>query len=135
LAGIEYMPEAREGLRRIHEHVADRFGERIADQVFDRFAAAFESLAEHPEMGHRRPDITRDDRLRFWSVGPSLVAYRIASDDTLEILFIERGGRDWENVLVREVCPTWPEGYFEEVVGGWKGRAGAVPERADILRS
>ena len=26
------------------------------------------------------------------------------------------------DLVVREVASEWPEGFFEEVVGGWKGK-------------
>ena len=60
---------------------------------------AFELLAGNPGAGHRRDDLTDDSRIRFWSVGPTLIAYRAASSDAIEILTAERGERDWERFL------------------------------------
>jgi len=33
-------------------------------------------LAEHPDAGHLRDDLARARAIRFWSVGPTLIAYR-----------------------------------------------------------
>ena len=76
-------PSARDGLRR----------------VFDQLVTAFEVISESPGIGHRREDLTPDDRVRFWSVGPSLIAYRVGPGGGVEILFIERGERDWGQII------------------------------------
>lgn len=75
-----------------------RTGVRVAERVLDGLEAAFELLATNPGTGHRREDLTADEHVRFWSVGPSLIAYRRAND-VIEILFVERGERDWERLL------------------------------------
>lgn len=49
-------------------------------------------------MGHRRDDITSDHRILFWSEGPSFIAYR-SSAESLEILLVERGERDWRRLF------------------------------------
>jgi hypothetical protein len=36
--------------------------------------------------------------VRFWTVGPALIAYRVMRED-IQVLFIERGETDWESVL------------------------------------
>jgi len=59
---------------------------------------AFERLAANPSIGHRREDLTRDGRVLFWSVGPTLLAYR-SNPEWVEILFVERGDLDWERKL------------------------------------
>jgi hypothetical protein len=41
-------------------------------------------------------------------------------------------------IVRRDLHPGWPKGYFEEVIGGWKGRAlkrapqGEPEERGDL---
>ena len=95
-------PKARAGLHDILEYVDTRFGASVADQVLDRLVAAFELVAGNPGAGHRREDLTQDDRIRFWSVGPTLIAYRSGSHDWIEILLVERGERDWEQILEEE---------------------------------
>ena len=61
-----------------------------------------ELLAANPGVGHRRDDLTNDDRVRFWSVGPTLIAFRAESRDALEVLMVERGDKDWERILEGE---------------------------------
>lgn len=91
-------PRAREGLRRIVSYVARRFGLAVAERVLGELEKAFERLARNPEIGHRREDLTRRDRVFFWHVGPSLIAYR-PDPEGVEVLFVERGELDWERVL------------------------------------
>jgi hypothetical protein len=59
---------------------------------------AFELPAAKPDVGHHREDLTPDEHVLFWSVGPTLIAYR-AKPEWLEVLFVERGGLDWEALL------------------------------------
>lgn len=61
---------------------------------------AFEQLAANPRIGHRREDLTQNESVLFWSVGPTLLAYR-ARPEWVEILFVERGELDWERNLTR----------------------------------
>lgn len=91
-------PRARDGLLGIVAFVEERFGAPVADRVLGEIEAAFELLARHPDLGHRREDLTADERLRFWSVGPTLIAYRNV-ETHVEVLFVERGAVDWERVL------------------------------------
>ncbi len=79
-------------------NVDTRFGERVAERVLGELECAFENLAASPGIGHRREDLTQDEQIRFRSVGPTLIAYRRVADVT-EILFVERGERDWERLL------------------------------------
>jgi plasmid stabilization system protein ParE len=61
---------------------------------------ALELLAAQPGSGHFRSDLTSDRTIRFWSVGPTLIAYRVRPG-RIEILLIERGDRDWRRLLGR----------------------------------
>jgi len=99
VAGYRLTPCARNGLRRVLEYVDLRFGVLVAERVLEQLVSAFECIAETPGIGHRREDLTLDDRIRFWPVGPSLIAYRIRAAEPVEILFVERGERDWRQVL------------------------------------
>lgn len=36
------------------------------------------------------------------------------------------------DLVVNEVAGEWPEGFFEEVVGGWKGKPLERPEQGQI---
>jgi len=97
--GYQLTPRARDGVREALEYVEQRFGALVAERVLGQLVSAFESIAETPGIGHRREEITMDDQIRFWSVGPSLIAYRVRTGRPLEILFVERGERDWDLIL------------------------------------
>ena len=102
MGGYRLTPKARGALQDILEYVDPRFGAAVADKVIDRLVAAFELVAGNPGAGHRREDLTQDDRIRFWSIGPTLIAYRASAHDSIEILLVERGERDWERILEEE---------------------------------
>ena len=87
-------PRARQGLTEILDYVAREFGTDAAEAVLDRLVEAFDLIAHQPGVGHVREDITDDRTVRFWSVAPTLIAYR-ASADLVEVLIVERGERDW----------------------------------------
>jgi plasmid stabilization system protein ParE len=95
-------PRAREGFHRIAFYVEENFGSTVAERVVNDLAHAFELLAKSPDVGHRREDLTRDDRVLFWSVGPTLIAYR-SSPQGVEIIFVERGELDWERMLTEHL--------------------------------
>lgn len=101
MAGYRLTPRARSGLRNILEYVEGRFGVRVAERVLDKFESAFELLAESPGIGHARDDITKNERVLFWSVKPSLIAYRLVGD-IVEVLLVERGEHDWGRLLEDE---------------------------------
>jgi plasmid stabilization system protein ParE len=86
-------PEASDGLSRALHHVAEQFGFESAARAVSDLESAFELPAACPEAGHRRTDRTNDEQVRFWSVGPTLIAYRRGSE-CIEILLIERADLD-----------------------------------------
>ena len=95
-------PKATEGVRRIASYIDEHFTSEVAERVLDELERAFEQLAATPGIGHSREDLTADPEVRFWSVGPTLVAYR-ERPDSIEVLFVERGDLDWENLLRRHL--------------------------------
>lgn len=101
MAGYRLTPQARIGLRNILEYVEGRFGAGVAERVLDELEAAFERLAESPGIGHVREDITNNEQVLFWSVRPTLIAYR-SVENVIDVLFVERGERDWERMLEDE---------------------------------
>jgi plasmid stabilization system protein ParE len=103
-AAYRLTPDAREGFLRIAFYVEECFGPGVADRVVEELESAFEQLASNPGIGHHRADLTRDKRVRFWSVGPTLIAYRV-QPECLEVLFVERGDLDWERMLTKLVSP------------------------------
>lgn len=99
-AGYRLTPRAEQGLLRIVLHVEDHFGQAVTARVLADIEAAFDLLAANPGVGHLREDITPDDSIRFWPVGPTLIAYRHRVSP-IEVLFVERGERDWTRLLGR----------------------------------
>ena len=97
-ASYRLTPRAAEGFLRIALYVDEHFGSEIAERVVDDIEHAFEQLARRPGIGHRREDVTSEDEVRFWAVGPTLIAYRLRPE-WLEVLFVERGELDWEALL------------------------------------
>ncbi len=93
-------PNARDGYLHILEYVAEKFGPKVCEQVRSRIDAALERIAASPRLGRRRPDIVSNPEVRFWSVRPSLIGYRIR-EGHVEILMIERGERDLAMLLGR----------------------------------
>ena len=89
---------ARSGLSSIVEYVVERFDSDVAVATVGKIEAACRRLAETPGIGHVREDLTSDKSIRFWPVGPSLLAYQ-ATDDGIVVLFIERGDKDWKRIL------------------------------------
>lgn len=100
MTSYRLTPLAREGLARIVLYAEARFGGEVAGRVLLELSEAFDLLAASPAIGHSRQDLTPDSRIRFWSVGPSLIAYR-SSVHGLEVLLVERGAIDWERRISR----------------------------------
>jgi plasmid stabilization system protein ParE len=101
-ARYRLTPRAREGFHRVAFYVEENFGNAVADRVISNLVRAFELLAKNPGAGHQRHDLTRDQQVLFWPVGPTLIAYRPAPEG-VEILFIERGEVDWERIMRESV--------------------------------
>lgn len=99
-AAYRLTPEARDGFQRIALQAEERFGPEVADKVVEAIRTAFEQLASNPAIGHRREDLTQDERIRFWPVGSTLLAYR-TQPKWVEILFVDRGEMDWERMLIK----------------------------------
>jgi plasmid stabilization system protein ParE len=69
-----------------------------ADRLAAKLMDAFEALARHPGMGHKRHDLTSHPVL-FWPVGNYLVIYR-AESSPIEVLAIVHGARDIPTFLL-----------------------------------
>lgn len=75
-ARYRLTPRAQQGFQRIALYVEENFGDAIAERVVGDLEGAFELLATNPGVGHRRENLTREERVLFWQVGPTLIAYR-----------------------------------------------------------
>jgi plasmid stabilization system protein ParE len=68
-----------------------------ADRILDAFREAFDHLAEFPQLGHVRPDLTSRP-VRFWNVRGFLIIYSEAPE-AVYILRVVRGSRDVPSLL------------------------------------
>ena len=80
------------------DRVAERFGFDMADRVLESLQDAFRLLADNPGIGHPREDIAPAP-YSFWSVGPSLIAFR-PDVSPIQIIRVVRGERDWRGLLL-----------------------------------
>lgn len=60
--------DAQRDLADIGESIAEASGLVAAEQVVSELRRAFRLLADSPDVGHGREDITDDPKVRFWSV-------------------------------------------------------------------
>ena len=91
MSGYLLGPDAERDLDDLWEHIAqDSVG--AADRLMAEIFEAFEVLARHPGMGHKREDLTQFPVL-FWPVGNYIVIYR-ATGSLVEIVAIAHGKRD-----------------------------------------
>ena len=90
------VPRARDDLHEILETIAEDSPE-AAMTVLEQFEKTFGLLAENPEMGHRRSDLTRLP-VRFFPVYSYLVIYMDLCTP-LRIVRVLSGCRDVQKVL------------------------------------
>ncbi len=67
-----------------------------ADRLLEDFQHTFEQLANMPNMGHRRADLTARDVL-FWALHSYLIIYE--SSSPLRIVRVIHGKRDVKKLL------------------------------------
>ena len=91
-----YSPEARLDLLEIWEYIA-RDNLDAADRVEEQIKQAVLMLAQNPELGHFRRDLTSKS-VRFWPVHSYLIIYNPATDP-LEIVRILSGYLDVASIL------------------------------------
>jgi plasmid stabilization system protein ParE len=91
------LGKVRDDLRAIQRYYLDEGSPEAARTVLISLRKAFQSLAKRPLQGHRREDLT-DKPLRFWTVGPYMIAYRPESQP-LEIVAVLHGRRHVARLL------------------------------------
>ena len=92
---FEVSRRALRDLDEILDFIAERSPD-AADRVLEDFHRVFRQLAQDPEIGHRRQDLTSRDVL-FWRVHSYLVIYRDSTP--LRIVRIIHGRRDVSKLL------------------------------------
>jgi antitoxin ParD1/3/4 len=88
---FRFHPEAEVDLNEIWDFIAEDSID-AADRVRDNIFAAIQKLAQTPNQGHRRGDLTSRP-LRFWRVYDYLIAY--APEERLSVSN-SLSGRRWE---------------------------------------
>lgn len=97
MTAYKFTLVAHSELLEIIEFIASESGPDRAEAVVSDIERAAARLAEYPEMGHKRSDLT-DEPLRFWSIHRFLLIYR-PSTRPLEFIHIVSGWRDVEALL------------------------------------
>jgi plasmid stabilization system protein ParE len=95
-ARFRFAPEAEAQLAEIIDYIAAD-SEAAARRVLNGVHEALEKLAEMPQMGHTRDDLTSRP-VRFWGVFSYLIVYDPASSP-LSVIAVLRGARDIEQLL------------------------------------
>jgi len=88
---------ADQDLEHIWNVINENNGARVANRIELELRDAMRLLADHPGIGHRRPDV-RNPRYRFWSVYKFVIAYRPDSRP-LEIGRVVHGGRNFKRLF------------------------------------
>lgn len=88
--------QAKRDLNDIWDYVAERSTLRVADTTLDEIQRGFPLLAQFPEMGVLRKELT--PTLRSFVVGEFLIFYRPIKGG-IEIARVLRGSRDIERLF------------------------------------
>ena len=96
MAGYVLVPKAQTDLLDILNYIADDNIDS-ALQVHSRFEKIFELLAENPDAGHYRKDLTSRP-VRFFPVYSYLVIY-LADTSPVQIVRVLGGAQDVETIL------------------------------------
>jgi plasmid stabilization system protein ParE len=94
---FRFAPEARDDIREIWSYIAGDSVEAAA-RVREAIRDSCRRLAQHPNIGHRRNDLTSRKDVRFWPVYSYLIIYR-RSSKPLEILRVLHGKRDVKGLV------------------------------------
>jgi toxin ParE1/3/4 len=94
---VRFAPQAERALNELFDYIASAATPEIGSRYVDEIIAHCESLATFPEQGTGRDDIRPGLRTTGFR-GRVVIAFT-AIDDTLVILGIFYGGRDYETLL------------------------------------
>jgi toxin ParE1/3/4 len=90
-------PQAAADLAEIWLYIRDQSSVEMADHVEFVIREKFALLAQTPEAGHRRSNLT-DENVKFFPVYSYLIVYR-PERKPLQIISILHGRRDVEQIL------------------------------------
>jgi plasmid stabilization system protein ParE len=94
--GYRLAPEAQIQLGDIIAFIAED-NANAANRLLDAFELAFHQLADMPEIGHERDDLTKRP-VKFWTVFSYLIVYDPASTP-LAVVAVLHGARDVRRLL------------------------------------
>ncbi len=102
---VEYQltPKAKNDLWQIWHYSIDIWGEQQADKYTKQLYDRFQWLADNPLLGASKDEIKAG--YRSWKEGEHLIFYRIADDNTIEIIGIPHQGMDTPQHLSIEESP------------------------------
>ena len=83
---VRLLPSAVRDLDEIDAHVTVNFGSAIADRTLDRLFATFQRLAEFPNIGEIRTDVTTRP-IRFFLTKPYWIAYEPGEPFTIHRVY------------------------------------------------
>jgi plasmid stabilization system protein ParE len=89
-------PAAENDVREILDYI-EQDNPSIVDRIRDGLRDGMRLLADHPALGHTRPDLA-SEAVRFWPVFKFLIIYR-PDTQPLEIVRVLRGRRDVRQLL------------------------------------
>ncbi|ARN81710.1 type II toxin-antitoxin system RelE/ParE family toxin [Methylocystis bryophila] len=107
MTGYRLSPEAEKDVHFIRLYLTKNGGARVARYVLRELRQAIRLLAERPEIGHSRADLT-DAPVKFWSVFSYLIIYDPVSTP-LSVVRVLHGRRDVEHDLA-EALPNSKSG-------------------------
>ncbi len=93
-------PEAKADLTEIRDYLVDEGGRRLARYVLKEIGEAFHLLANNPEIGHRREDLTPLP-VKFWPVFSYLIVYDPAAQP-VGVARVLHGKREIDAILKRD---------------------------------
>jgi plasmid stabilization system protein ParE len=89
--------EARGDLVEIRQYLTGEVGAAIARHVLSAVRQKLQFLADHPQAGHSRTDLT-DEPVKFWSVFSYLIVYD-PQTRPIGVARILHAGRDLETLF------------------------------------
>ena len=83
---VQLLPSAQQDLREIEGWVTENFGSNFADRTYARLFKTFRLLADFPEMGRPRRELT-DRPVRFFLQKPYWIVYETGSQLMIHRVF------------------------------------------------
>lgn len=94
---VIFAPEARDELKALYRDIADAAGLEIAFSYLGRLEEYCRGLSYASMRGHRRDDVRPG--LRIVGFEKRVTIAFTVDDETVTILHLFYGGRDWENLM------------------------------------